>query len=77
MSHADPNVAEPAETSPDPHAKVGAIVMWIIAITLVVCTAGVLLFKGVNAMPYDWIGVIGAAIFAVAAVAMTRIPSGH
>jgi hypothetical protein len=78
VSHVDPHPAEPAEHAahaPDPHAKVGMIVMWIIAITLVVCTVGVILFKGVDAMPYDWIGVIGAAIFTVAAIAMTRIES--
>ena len=52
--------------------KVGSIVMYIIAITLVVCTAGVLIFYGVDAMPYDWIGVIGAALFAIAALATAR-----
>jgi hypothetical protein len=77
MSHTEPNVAEHAEHAPDPHEAVGRIVMWIIAITLFLCSAGVIIFKGVETMPYDWIGVFGAAFFIVAAVAMTRIPSGH
>jgi len=77
MAQAEGNVAEPAEHAPDPHAQVGKIVMVIIAVTLVLCSVGVILFKGVDAMPYDWVGVIGAALFAIAALAMTRIPSGH
>ncbi len=83
MSHSEPNVAEhaeyadPPQHAPDPHENVGRIVMWIIAITLFLCSAGVIIFKGVEAMPYDWIGVIGSAVFIVAAIAMTRIPSGH
>jgi hypothetical protein len=80
MSHSEPNVADHVqhpESAPDPHEAVGRIVMWIIAITLFVCSAGVIIFKGIEAMPYDWIGVIGAAIFIVAAIAMTRVPSGH
>ena len=64
-------------STPEQHVKgadekVGSIVMYIIAITLVVCTAGVLIFYGVDAMPYDWIGVIGAALFTVAAIAVAR-----
>ena len=51
---------------------VGKIVMYIIAVTIVVMTAIVLIFKGVNAMPFDWIGVVGAVVFTVAALAMTR-----
>jgi hypothetical protein len=57
--------------------KVGSVVMYIIAITLFLCSAGVIIFKGVEGMPYEWIGVIGAAFFIVAAIAMTRVPSGH
>jgi hypothetical protein len=80
MSHSEPNVAdhvEHTEGASDPHEAVGRIVMWIIAITLFLCSAGVIIFKGIDGMPYDWIGVIGSAIFIVAAIAMTRVPSGH
>ena len=65
------------EKHSDPHEKVGKIVMYIIAITIVVCSAAVILFKGVDAMPYDWIGVAGAVVFVVAALAMTRIETHH
>ena len=64
-------------STPEKHVKgadekVGSIVMYIIAITLVVCTRACSIFYGVDAMPYDWIGVIGAAIFTVAALATAR-----
>ena len=54
------------------HTAVAMTVMYIIAITLVVCSAGVLAFKGINAMPFKVYGVIGAAIFVVAALAMAQ-----
>lgn len=53
--------------------KVSHFAMYIIAITLVVCVATVLLAKGLQAMPFGWIGVAFAAVLAVGAVAMTRI----
>jgi hypothetical protein len=56
----------------------GKIIMYIIASTILVCTLMVLAFKGVNAMPFNWIGVVGAGVFLVAALAMTRItPPEH
>ena len=53
--------------------KVSHIAMWIIAITLVVCVAIVLLFHGVSSMPFGWIGVAVALVLAAAAVLMTRL----
>ena len=54
------------------HTAVATTVMYIIASTLVACCAGVLAFKGINAMPFKVYGVIGAAIFVVAALAMAQ-----
>ncbi len=56
---------------------VGKVVMGIIAGSLVVCTLLVLAFKGPDAMPFDWIGVIGAAVFTAAAVAFIRLAPEH
>lgn len=56
---------------------VGKPIMYIIAATIAVCTALVLVAKGVDAMPFGWIGVVGAVIFLVAAIAMTRIAPTH
>ena len=70
-------MATTPEKHRDPHEKVGKIVMYIIAITLFVCSVCVIVFKGVDAMPYDWIGVAGAVVFIVAALAMTRIETDH
>ena len=56
---------------------VGKLIMYVIATTILVCTAMVLVFEGVDAMPFNWIGLIGAAIFFLAALAMTRLPTGH
>ena len=36
-----------------------------------------IVFKGVDAMPFDWNGVTGAIIFTVAALAMTRVETSH
>jgi hypothetical protein len=68
-------VAHTEKQSADPHEQVGKTVMYIIAITIAVCSTAVIVFKGVDAMPYDWIGVIGAAVFTLAALAMTRVES--
>lgn len=70
-------MATTPEKHSDPHENVGRIVMYIIAATIVVCSVGVILFKGVNAMPFDWYGVAGAIVFTVAALAMTRIETSH
>ncbi len=54
------------------HTAVSVFVMYTIAITIVVCNAIVLLAKGVDAMPFGIIGVIGSVVFAAAAIAMAR-----
>ncbi len=56
--------------------KVSHIVMYILAITLVVCVGVVLLAKGISAVPHQWLGVAIAAVLAVAALAMTRLSFG-
>jgi hypothetical protein len=56
--------------------KVSHIVMYILAATLVLCVALVLLTKGISAMPHQWLGVAIAAVLAVAALAMTRLSFG-
>jgi len=57
--------------------KVSHIVMYILAITLVVSVAIVLGFKGIDAMPHQWLGVAVAGVLAIAALAMTRLKFGH
>ena len=56
--------------------KVSHIVMYILAITLVVCVGVVLLAKGITAVPHQWLGVASAGVLAVAALAMTRLNFG-
>ncbi len=51
--------------------------MYILAITLILCVAIVLVFKGIDAMPHQWLGVAVAGVLAVAALAMTRIKFDH
>ena len=51
--------------------------MYILAITLVVSVAIVLGFKGIDAMPHQWLGVAVAGVLAIAALAMTRLKFGH
>jgi hypothetical protein len=70
-------VATTPEKHSDPQENVGKIVMYIIAITLIVCSVCVILFKGVDAMPFDWYGVAGAVLLTVGALAMTRVEMGH
>ena len=70
-------MATTPEKYSDPHENIGRIVMYIIAITIFLCSAGVIIFKGVDAMPYDWYGVAGAIVFVVAALAMTRVETSH
>jgi hypothetical protein len=53
---------------------ISRLIMYVIAITLVVCTAGVLLYHGsVDGMPYGWVGLGGAVLFTVIALGFTRI----
>jgi hypothetical protein len=56
---------------------VGKLIMYVIATTILVCTAMVLVFKGVDAMPFNWVGLVGAVLFFAAALGMTRLPAGH
>jgi len=51
--------------------------MYILAITLIVSVAIVLGFKGIDAMPHQWIGVAVAGVLAIAALAMTRLKFDH
>ena len=54
------------------HTAVSVFVMYTIAITIVVCNAIVLLAKGVDAMPFGIIGVIGSVVLAAAPTARAR-----
>jgi hypothetical protein len=54
------------------HTAVSVIVMYIIAITFVLMTALVLLAKGLDAMPFGIWGLLGAALFTIAAVLMAQ-----
>lgn len=56
--------------------KVSHIVMYILAATLVLSVALVLLTKGITAVPHEWLGVGIAAVLAVGALAMTRLSFG-
>ena len=51
------------------HTAVSKIVMYIIAVTFVLCDVLVLLAKGVDAMPFGIYGLIGSLVFIVAALA--------
>jgi len=51
--------------------------MYILAITLVLAVVIVLAFKGIDAMPHQWIGVAVAGALAIAALAMTRLKFDH
>ena len=57
--------------------KVSHAAMYILAATLVISVAVVLGFKGISAMPHQWIGVGVALGLAVAALAMTRLKFGQ
>lgn len=51
-------------------------IMYILAATLIVCLAVVILFKGVDTVPHGWIGVAVTLALAVLALAMTRLKFG-
>ena len=57
--------------------KVSHIAMYILAITLLVCLAGIIIFRGVDTVPHQWLGVGITLGLAVAALAMTRLKFGH
>jgi hypothetical protein len=54
------------------HTAVSVFVMYTIATTIVVCNAIVLLAKGLDAMPFGILGVVGSAVFIAAAIAMAQ-----
>lgn len=54
------------------HTAVSVRVMHLIAITIAVCVAIVLLAKGVDAMPFGILGVIGSVVFIAAALGMAQ-----
>jgi len=54
------------------HAAVSVIVMYIIAGTFVLMTALVLAVEGVDGMPFGVWGLLGAAMFTVAALLMAQ-----
>ena len=54
------------------HTAVSVFVMYLIAGTIIVCDAIVLLAKGIDAMPFGIIGVIGSLVFVAAALAMAQ-----
>ena len=69
-------------------AGVGAFVIMVTTLYLahginlkttvaMVAVAVVLVFKGIDAVPHQWIGVAVALVLAVAALAMTRLKFGH
>jgi hypothetical protein len=54
------------------HTAVSVFVMHLIAGTIVASDILVLLAKGMDALPFGVIGLIGSAVFVVAALAMAR-----
>ncbi len=54
------------------HTAVSVFVMHTIAITIVLCNVLVLLAKGVDAMPFGILGVIGSVVFVAAALGMAQ-----
>jgi len=54
------------------HTAVSVFVMYTIAITIVVCNVIVILGKGVDAMPFDYYGIVGSVVFIAAALGMAQ-----
>lgn len=52
-------------------------ILYIIAGMIALCTLVVLAFKGIKAMPFDWIGLVGAIVLAAVSLALTRLPHPH
>ena len=65
-------VATPNPHLTTDHTAVSVTVMYIIAITFVVCDLLVLGFKGLDAMPFGIYGLLGSLVFIAAAVAMAQ-----
>ncbi len=57
---------------PTNHTAVSTIVMYTIALTIALCSIIVLVFKGVDAMPYDAVGIVGAVVFVAVAIGMAQ-----
>jgi hypothetical protein len=53
--------------------QVSRIIMFILAGTILFFMAIVLVFKGVDAMPHHYIGVVFSVVLAAGALAMTRV----
>lgn len=54
------------------HTAVSVFVMYTIAVTIVVCNVIVILAKGVDAMPFDYLGIVGSVVFIAAAIGMAQ-----
>ena len=54
------------------HTAVSVFIMYTIAITIVVCDVLVLLAKGMDALPFGVIGLLGSAVFVAAALGMAQ-----
>jgi small-conductance mechanosensitive channel len=54
------------------HTAVSVFVMYTIAVTIVVCNVIVILGKGVDAMPFDYYGIVGSVVFIAAALGMAQ-----
>jgi hypothetical protein len=72
LSSVRTRVATPNPHLTTDHTAVSKIVMYIIAVTFVLCDALVLLAKGLDAMPFGIYGLIGSLVFIVAAVLMAQ-----
>jgi hypothetical protein len=54
------------------HTAVSVRVMHLIAGTIIAGNVLVILAKGVDAMPFDYIGIVGSAVFVAAAFGMAH-----
>jgi hypothetical protein len=54
------------------HAAVSVFIWYVIAGMIVACTVLVMTTKGIKAMPFDAVGLVGAVVFAVASLGMAQ-----
>ena len=54
------------------HTAVSVFIMYTIAVTIVMCNVIVILAKGVDAMPFDYLGIVGSVVFVAAALGSWR-----